>query len=100
MQYIWLIPLLPGIGAAINGLVGIRSFSRKTAGVVACATMAAALGLSLVAFWQLLGAARRGARATTSSSRSGFRRFRCRLRNGASAASRCPGASGSIRCRG
>ena len=32
MRYIWLIPLLPGIGAAINGLVGIRSFSRKTAG--------------------------------------------------------------------
>jgi NADH-quinone oxidoreductase subunit L len=54
MKYIWLIPLLPGIGAAINGLVGIRSFSRKTAGAVACAMMAAALGLALVAFWQLL----------------------------------------------
>ena len=24
MEYIWLIPLLPGLGAAINGLVGIR----------------------------------------------------------------------------
>ena len=55
MKYIWLIPLLPGIGAAVNGLVGIRAFSRRTAGLVACATMAAALGLSLVAFWQLLG---------------------------------------------
>ena len=55
MKYIWLIPLLPGVGAAINGLVGIRSFSRRTAGMVACATMAAALGLSVVAFWQLLG---------------------------------------------
>jgi NADH-quinone oxidoreductase subunit L len=55
MRYIWLIPLLPGIGAAINGLVGIRSFSRKTAGVVACTMMVAALGLSLFAFWQLLG---------------------------------------------
>src|SRR5438034_7029242 len=55
MRYIWLIPLLPGIGAAVNGLVGIRAFSRKTAGVVACATMTAALGLSVVAFWQLLG---------------------------------------------
>jgi len=54
MKYIWLIPLLPGIGAAINGFVGIRSFSRKTAGAVACTMMAAALGLSLVAFWQLL----------------------------------------------
>jgi NADH-quinone oxidoreductase subunit L len=55
MRYIWLIPLLPGIGAAINGLVGIRSFSRKTAGAVACTMMAAALGLALFAFWQLLG---------------------------------------------
>ena len=57
MRYIWLIPLLPGIGAAINGLLGIRSFSRKTAGVVACTMMTAALGLSLFAFWQLLGLA-------------------------------------------
>jgi len=55
MRYIWLIPILPGIGAAINGLLGIRSFSRKTAGAVACTMMAAALGLSLFAFWQLLG---------------------------------------------
>ena len=55
MQYIWLIPLLPGLGAAINGLVGVRSFSRKTAGYLACAMMVAALGLALVAFWQLLG---------------------------------------------
>src|SRR5262245_7081345 len=55
MQYIWLIPLLPGLGAALLGLVGVRSFSRKTAGYLACTTMIAALGLSLVAFWQLLG---------------------------------------------
>ena len=54
MQYIWLIPLLPGIGAAINGLVGIRYFSRRTAGVLACATMTASLGVALFAFWQLL----------------------------------------------
>jgi NADH-quinone oxidoreductase subunit L len=47
--------LLPGIGAAVNGLVGIRSFSRKTAGAVACTMMVAALALSLAAFWQLLG---------------------------------------------
>src|SRR2546427_875964 len=54
MRYIWLIPLLPGLGAAINGLAGVRYFSRKTAGAVACATMVAALGLSLFACWQLL----------------------------------------------
>jgi NADH-quinone oxidoreductase subunit L len=55
MQYIWLIPLLPGLGAAINGLVGVRYFSRRTGGLIACTTMTLALGLSLVAFWQLLG---------------------------------------------
>ena len=55
MDLIWLIPILPGLGAAINGLIGIRSFSRQTSGLVACAAMAGALGLSLYAFWQLLG---------------------------------------------
>ena len=55
MKYIWLIPLLPGVGAAINGLLGIRFFSRKTAGIVACAMMTAALGVSMMAFWQMLG---------------------------------------------
>ncbi|MGB7217671.1 MAG: NADH-quinone oxidoreductase subunit L [Vicinamibacterales bacterium] len=55
MSYIWLIPLLPGFGALVNGLVGIRLFSRRTAGALACATMIAALGVSLAAFWQLLG---------------------------------------------
>jgi NADH-quinone oxidoreductase subunit L len=54
MQYIWLIPLLPALGAAINGLIGIRLFSRRAAGMVACTMMAAALGVSLVAFWQLV----------------------------------------------
>src|SRR5512140_1603163 len=55
MNYIWLIPLVPGIGALVNGVAGIRFFSRKVAGLVACTTMAIALGLALVAFWQLLG---------------------------------------------
>jgi NADH-quinone oxidoreductase subunit L len=55
MRYIWLIPLLPGLGALINGLVGIRLFSRRLAGAVACTTMGAALVLAVVAFWQLLG---------------------------------------------
>ena len=55
MNLIWLIPILPGIGAALNGLVGIRSFSKRTAGLVACSTMGAALLLSLIAFVQLLG---------------------------------------------
>src|SRR5438105_3182523 len=55
MKYIWLIPLLPGIGAAINGIAGVRHCSRKVAGGLACTTMIAALGLSILAFWQLLG---------------------------------------------
>src|SRR5205823_4708226 len=55
VTYIWLIPLLPAVGALVNGLVGVRCFSRRTAGVVACTTMIAALGVSIVAFWQLLG---------------------------------------------
>ena len=55
MRYIWLIPLLPGLGAAINGLVGIRVFSRRAAGALASGIMLAALALGGVAFWQLLG---------------------------------------------
>ena len=57
MDLIWLIPLLPGLGAAVNGLFGIRFFSKRTAGLVACTTMALALGVSLLAFAQLLGLA-------------------------------------------
>jgi NADH-quinone oxidoreductase subunit L len=55
MDLIWLIPLLPGLGAAVNGIFGIRFFSKRTAGVIACTTMALALGVSLAAFVQLLG---------------------------------------------
>ena len=54
MRYIWLIPLLPGLGALVNGVVGIRAFSRRASGLLACATMTVAFGLSLVACWQLL----------------------------------------------
>ena len=55
MDLIWLIPILPGLGAALNGLAGIRFFSKRTAGLVACGTMGASLLLSLSAFVQLLG---------------------------------------------
>ena len=55
MDLIWLIPLLPGLGAAANGLLGIRAFSKNTAALVACSTMGIALAVSVVAFWQLLG---------------------------------------------
>ena len=55
MHLIWLIPLLPGLGALVNGVVGIRYFSKRIAGLVANAAMAGALTLSLYAFWQLVG---------------------------------------------
>jgi len=54
MDLIWLIPLLPGLGALVNGLAGVRFFGKRTAGLVANAAMAAALGLAVYAFWQLL----------------------------------------------
>jgi NADH-quinone oxidoreductase subunit L len=55
MDLIFLIPLLPGFGAALNGLVGIRYFSKRVAALVACAALGLALVLSLVAFAALLG---------------------------------------------
>ncbi len=54
MDLLWLVPLLPGAGAALNGLVGVRHFSRRTSGLVACATMAAAFVLAVVSFFGLL----------------------------------------------
>ncbi len=59
MDLIWLIPVLPGIGAALNGVFGVRYFSKQTAAAIACGTMGGALLLSLVAFVQLLGAEHR-----------------------------------------
>ena len=50
MKYIWLIPIVPAAGAALNGLLGIRWFGRALAGGLACAAMAVALGLSIWAF--------------------------------------------------
>ena len=55
LDLIWLIPVLPGIGAAVNGLVGVRYFSKSTTAAVACATMGGALLLSVGAFLGLLG---------------------------------------------
>jgi len=52
MDLIWLIPVLPAAGAAMNGLVGVRWFSRATAAVIACSTMVAAFGVSL---WTIIG---------------------------------------------
>ena len=66
MDLIWLIPLLPGIGAAINGLIGVRFFSKRTSGVLAASTMAGAFVLSANAFLQLLGTADRYHKVTVA----------------------------------
>ena len=55
MGLIWLIPLLPGVGAVLNGVVGVRYFPKRLTAAVACSTMALATLLSTVAFAQLLG---------------------------------------------
>ncbi len=55
MDFIWLIPILPGIGAALNGVFGIRFFSKRASGLLACTTMATAFVLSVAAVIQLLG---------------------------------------------
>ena len=66
MDLIWLIPLLPGIGAAVNGLFGIRFFSKRMAGVLAASMMAGAFVLSANAFLQLLGTAERYHKVTVA----------------------------------
>ena len=55
MELIWLIPLLPGLGAVLNGVVGVRYFGKRLSWLVACSTMAVAGLLSIIAFVQLLG---------------------------------------------
>ena len=55
MNLIWLIPLLPGLGAVLNGVVGVRYFTKRLTAAVACSTMALATLLSIIAFFQLLG---------------------------------------------
>jgi NADH-quinone oxidoreductase subunit L len=47
MKYLWLIPVVPAAAAAVNGLLGIRWFTRRVSGALACAAMAGALALSL-----------------------------------------------------
>jgi NADH-quinone oxidoreductase subunit L len=55
MDQIWLIPLLPALGALLNGVVGIRWFPRAATALVACGAMGLATVLSVVAFVELLG---------------------------------------------
>jgi len=52
LQLIWLIPLLPLVGVAVNGLFG-RRMPRQAVGLVACAVVLAALIVSIGSVWQL-----------------------------------------------
>ena len=54
MRFIWLLPLLPALGALLNGVIGIRFFSRRFSGTIACLLMAAATAIGITAFVQLL----------------------------------------------
>jgi NADH-quinone oxidoreductase subunit L len=54
LELIWLIPLLPLIGVAINGL-GWRRLSRRSVGLVACGVIGLTLLLSAAAVWELAG---------------------------------------------
>jgi len=54
LELIWLIPLLPAAGVAINGLAG-RRLSLRAVGLVACATVGLAFLVALGAVFQLAG---------------------------------------------
>ncbi|MFN7972876.1 MAG: NADH-quinone oxidoreductase subunit L [Acidobacteriota bacterium] len=51
--YIWLIPLLPGLGALANGLFGKRVLPKALVSLVACGTVFASFVLSVGAVYQL-----------------------------------------------
>ncbi len=52
LELIWLIPLVPLAGVAINGLLG-RKMSLRAVGTVACGVVLVSLLLSVGAVWQL-----------------------------------------------
>ncbi|WP_242356503.1 MULTISPECIES: NADH-quinone oxidoreductase subunit L [Anaeromyxobacter] len=57
VSYLWLIPLFPLVGAAINALVGWklqRMFGKKIVHRIAVTAMLAAFAVALRAFWQIL----------------------------------------------
>src|SRR4051794_16169214 len=51
-RYIWLVPLLPLLGAAVNGLLGRKfRFSERLVGGVAVGSVALAFLISVLAVW-------------------------------------------------
>ncbi len=57
MKLIWLIPLLPFIGAFLNGIVGIRRFSKKTVSAIAVGSTLISFVIMILAVFQLAGLA-------------------------------------------
>jgi NADH-quinone oxidoreductase subunit L len=54
VNWLWLIPVLPLLGAVVNGVFGKR-LSKGAIGVIAAGTVAMAFAISLSAFIQMLG---------------------------------------------
>ncbi|MBN1571367.1 MAG: NADH-quinone oxidoreductase subunit L [Acidobacteria bacterium] len=52
-EFLWLIPLAPLVGSAINGLAGKR-FAKSVVSLVACGASAVSLLLALASFFELL----------------------------------------------
>ena len=53
LQYFWLIPLIPLIGVAINGLFGLHIKSEKVIAFIACATIFTSFVISVGAVYGL-----------------------------------------------
>ncbi|MBI4618681.1 MAG: NADH-quinone oxidoreductase subunit L [Desulfobacterales bacterium] len=53
LDYVWLVPLFPIIGAIINGIFGTK-LSKKTVGVVACGVIGLSFLVSVLVFFSLL----------------------------------------------
>ena len=54
IDYLWLIPLLPLVGAAINGLAG-KHFPKSVVSVIACGSAGASFVFAAASFFHLLG---------------------------------------------
>ncbi len=56
-NYLWLIPILPLLGAVINGFVGYwvaKRFGEKVVGAIGCTTVFLSLCLSVYGLWNLI----------------------------------------------
>src|SRR5215210_5792397 len=71
-RLIWLVPLLPLLGAAINGLLGRKlRFSERVVGAIAVGTVALAFLISVAAIYSY-GTGDRWPRAYVTSEEGGF----------------------------